>query len=416
LHTEGPVDKTIVVRLSLGPRERGRLQEIAEMRVLHVFPVSDIGGAENVLLNLIRYREQASIEHHAILVTDGEGGSLGAALTQLGVPWRKVPRGRMREPRAVWSACQSVRRITRESQIDVLFANSQQAYLYGRWATFGLGLPVALYYMTVPQPRLWENGWLDVFMACSRPSALFTASARINDIVSGWGLRHVQTVHHGTPVQPVQQGDVLSAQEILSRSGVPANAPVILLPGRLQPWKGQHVLIEALPAILNSCPDAHVVLLGGTLFGMDPGYPDMLRRRIAALSLEQRVHLVGHHPVRGWIERAAVVVHASIEPDPFPNVCIEALAARRPLVTNTESGTSEILTHDVDGMIAQPDDPETLAAAVITLLRDPATAARIAEAGYQRYLVTCTPSHMVRPIEARLMDLSRTPVVARNAA
>lgn len=386
------------------------------MRVLHVFPVSDIGGAEIVLLNLMRYREDTSIEHHAILVTDQDAGSLGSALTQLGVPWRRVGRGRMRDPLAVWRACRGMRSMIRESGIDLVIANSPQGYLYGRWATLGLGLPVALYYMTVPQPRLWGNGWLDVFMAWSRPAALFTASARINDIVSGWGLRHVQTVHHGTPIQPVDQTELLSARKILSDAGVPANAPVILLPGRLQPWKGQHVLVDALPPILEVCPDAHVVLLGGTLFGMDPGYPDSLKRRIAQLALQERVHLVGHHPVRAWIEQASVVVHASIEPDPFPNVCIEALAARRPLVTNTQSGTSEILTHEVDGMIAEAGDPRTLAAAVITLLRDPAAAARIAEAGYKRYLATCTPAHMVRPIEARLLELAGRPAGARSAA
>jgi len=209
---------------------------------------------------------------------------------------------------------------------------------------------------------------------------------------------------------------MIEVQSILEKLGVSSSNPVVLLPGRLQPWKGQHVLIAALPAVLNAFPHAHAVVLGGTLFGLNLDYVGELRRRIAELSLARRVPLVGHQPIREWLDRAAVVVHTSTQPDPFPNVCIEALAARRPLITNTISGTCEILVNEVDALIVEPNDPAMLAAALVKLLNDPSAAARMADAGHQRYLATCTPSHMVQPIETMLASLVGLPIAAGDKA
>jgi glycosyltransferase involved in cell wall biosynthesis len=374
------------------------------IRVLNVFPVSDIGGAETVILNLIRYRERSDIDHQAVLLCDVDG-ALGAALTELRVPWSRFSRGRMRYPMSLWRACRQLRRLVREAQIDLLLANSAQGFLYSKCATVGLRLPALLYYMAVPKRKLFQNGILDVLMAKFRPTAVFTASKKISAILSELGLTNVQPVYHGTPIQRFTVDEKVATQEILSKHGVPETARIILLPGRLQPWKGQALLIDAMPDILKACPDAHAVLLGDTLFGHSLDYPHELRQQIADLGINQHVHLVGQHPIRAWLERATVVVHASTEPDPFPNTCIEALAARRPLVTNTLSGTTEILTDKVDALIVRPNDPTALAAAVIELLANRSGASNIAEAGFQRYLTTCTPAHMVRPIEATLASL-----------
>ena len=61
------------------------------MKVLHLFPVHDIGGAESVLLNLMRFRRRADVVHEALLIAN-EDGALGAELTKMGTPWARAPR------------------------------------------------------------------------------------------------------------------------------------------------------------------------------------------------------------------------------------------------------------------------------------------------------------------------------------
>ena len=374
-------------------------------RILHLFPVSEIGGAETVLLNLMRFRQRTDVEHR-VVVAAAEGGPLGVALTRLGVPWQQVPRGRMRWPGSLWRVCRQLRRIVQEWGAEVVLTNSPQGFLYARWATLGLRVPVVLYYMTVPQPRLWQNGPLDILAAKLQPAATFTASQAISRIVTGWGLPNVQTVYHGVPVEAPETSTITDREKHLLRLGIGRADPVVLLPGRLQAWKGQHLLIAAFPEVLKACPSAHALLIGGSLFGQNPEYADRLKRQIAALSLTSRVHLLGHQPPVAWLERAAVVVHASTGPDPFPLVCIEALAARRPLITNRLSGTCEILVDGRDAVIVKPNDPAALARGIIQVLSNPENARHMAEAGHRRYLATCTPAPMVETIETALVALS----------
>jgi glycosyltransferase involved in cell wall biosynthesis len=372
-------------------------------RVLHIFPVAEIGGAENVSLNLIKYRERKDIEHHAVLLSDEEG-PLGIKLSQLGVEFECIPRGRMRYPLQLLHACRSLRESIIGSSIDLVLANSPQGYLYARLATLGLTVPVLLYYMTVPKKEIWKNGILDILLLIFKPKAVFTASNKIKSIIEGWGLSPVHTVHHGTPI-PTQTEDEKSIENKLSEYGIRSSDPLILFPARLQPWKGHDILLSALPSVLKTFPNAHCVFLGGSLFGQDLKYPDHLKKRISEMFLTENVHLAGQQPIYPWLKRAALVVHASTGPDPFPNVCIEALAAKRALITNTLSGTCEILTHDKDALIVEPNHPDSLASAIIKLLADKLTRARFASQGHQRYLETCTPKHMVEPVEKVMSEL-----------
>jgi glycosyltransferase involved in cell wall biosynthesis len=371
------------------------------MRVLHVFPVEDVGGAEQVSLTLMRHRQDERVEHHAVILAP-RPGPLGDALAAAGVPYEHLVRGRMRHPSALLRARRGLRRVVRATAPDWVLANSPQGFLYARLAV-PFGRPrVALYYMTVPRPRLLANPALDILMALARPAMTFTASRRIADTLTEWGMTHVEAVHHGTTA-PVSDAVLRAARDrMLREAGVPPGAPIVLLPGRLQRWKGQHVLVTAMPAILAGVPDAHAVLLGGSLFGMEPGYRAELASLARRLGVDGRVHLVGHQPVGAWLERAAVVVHASIAPDPFPNVCIEALAARRPLVTTSDSGICEIVEHDVHALIVPSGDAGALAGAVTRVLRDSALAERLSTAGLARHRARATADLMAARIEHAL--------------
>jgi glycosyltransferase involved in cell wall biosynthesis len=191
----------------------------------------------------------------------------------------------------------------------------------------------------------------------------------------------------------------------LTERGVPRHAPVVLMPGRLQAWKGQRLFLQAFADVHARHPEAHAVCLGSALFGLEADYPQQLANDVRARGLESHVHLVPHQSVAPWFDRAAVVVHASLTADAFPNVCIEALASKRALVTNNLAGTSEILENGRDAMVVPAGDAVALASAISDLIDNATRREQMAEAGYRTYLRTCTPEHMVDAIESRLVDL-----------
>ena len=374
------------------------------MKVLHLFPVHEIGGAESVLLNLMRFRRRTDVAHEALLIAN-ENGALGADLTKMGTPWARVPRGRMRNPRALWAACAAVREQVIARRPDVLLSNSTQGFLYGRLATVRLGLPGALYQMSVPDIRWWHNGPLDWLTPVARPDLVFAASNAIRDRVAHWSSNPVRTVYHGTPVPIADVNGVARVEHELAERGVPRDATVVLMPGRLQAWKGQRLFLQAFADVHAAHPDAHAVCLGSALFGLDPDYPRQLADDVRARGLDSHFHLVPHQSVAPWLDRAAIVVHASLTADAFPNVCIEALASKRALVTNTLAGTSEILENGRDAMVVPATDAAALSGAIRDLLDNRARREQVAEAGYRTYLRTCTPEHMVDAIESSLIDV-----------
>jgi glycosyltransferase involved in cell wall biosynthesis len=150
--------------------------------------------------------------------------------------------------------------------------------------------------------------------------------------------------------------------------------------GSLQPWKGQRVFLQAAHLVLDRFPDARAIVIGGPpADGQE--YADELRALAAELGIAERVIFTGFRPdVAQLLSGLDVVVHASVEPEPFGRVIAEAMAMERPVVASAAGGPLEIIEDGRSGFLVPPGDPEILAARVVTLLSDPDLAKRI---GYQ---------------------------------
>ncbi|MBO9606660.1 MAG: glycosyltransferase [Paenibacillaceae bacterium] len=162
------------------------------------------------------------------------------------------------------------------------------------------------------------------------------------------------------------------AQSIGSRERVatPEEKFVVLLVGRLAEWKGQHIVLEAARSFLHDPHDGNVEfwLAGDALFGED-AYRERLIRQIETDGL-YNVSLLGHvDRIQELMQRADLLIHTSITPEPFGQVIVEGMAAGLPVIASNEGGPAEIVLDGETGMLIRPGDPELLANAV-RLLRD----------------------------------------------
>src|SRR5262249_10793443 len=101
--------------------------------------------------------------------------------------------------------------------------------------------------------------------------------------------------------------------------------------GRLAPWKGQHLFLEAFA---RAFPDSEerAVVVGGALFD-EVDYEHGLQRTARRLGIAGRVEFRGHRPdVWEELARLDVLVHASITPEPFGQVILEGMAAGVPVI------------------------------------------------------------------------------------
>jgi glycosyltransferase involved in cell wall biosynthesis len=152
----------------------------------------------------------------------------------------------------------------------------------------------------------------------------------------------------------------------------PAAAPLAIALGRLHPNKGFDVLLAAVAQV----PGLYLWLAG------EGALRAALRRRAAALGIEDRVRFLGWRQDVGALLAAADMLVCSSRREPLGNTIIEAWAARKPVVACAASGPAELIDHDKTGLLVPIDDAAALAAAMRGLAQDKARAAALAEAGH----------------------------------
>ena len=150
--------------------------------------------------------------------------------------------------------------------------------------------------------------------------------------------------------------------------------------GRLSPWKGQHILLQALADISGG--EAWIV--GAPLFG-EESYEQELRALTTQLGLDNRVRFFGHrNDVPELLAACDIVAHTSTAPEPFGKAIIEGMASGRPVIATAAGGAVEIIRDGIDGLLVPPGNVEALTATLRRLVADPQLRRKLAEGGRAR--------------------------------
>ncbi|MEO5717909.1 MAG: glycosyltransferase, partial [Chthoniobacterales bacterium] len=203
-----------------------------------------------------------------------------------------------------------------------------------------------------------------------------------------------------------------------SKEERPSGPTTIVSVGRLVPFKGFEVLLEACAELELRNFDFRCQIVGdGPLRGK-------LEKMIADLNLGRRVELCGslsqgdvYSKLRGCdIFALACVIDADGASDVFPTVIMEAMACAKPVVSTTLAGIPESVLEGVTGLLVAPGDQEALANALDKLLRDSALRTRLGEAGHARLTSEFNVAKTIEPLHELFSDcLSKSPV-RRSAA
>jgi glycosyltransferase involved in cell wall biosynthesis len=98
-----------------------------------------------------------------------------------------------------------------------------------------------------------------------------------------------------------------------------------------------------------------------------------------------------------------VVVHASVQPEPFGQVLLEAMAEGRPVIATKGGGVSEIVEEGVTGLLVPPRDAGAMAGAMTAILTDRDKAREMGEAGLKTVTESFTLSKMARGMEREML-------------
>ncbi len=162
------------------------------------------------------------------------------------------------------------------------------------------------------------------------------------------------------------------------RLGLPENGSVVISVGDMVPRKGFDILVEAVPAVLEACPDTLFVIVG-PLRHADPRldavrvtFHARLRRRIAELGVTSQIRFVGPQSnMPEWYQAADLMAFPS-RSEGLPNSVMEAGAVGLPVVMADLGATStDLIENGTTGYIVPQEDAGALAARIAELLQAP---------------------------------------------
>jgi len=183
-------------------------------------------------------------------------------------------------------------------------------------------------------------------------------------------------IHSGVDLSPFHEaGQSMNKAEMRTALGLAGDYAIVGTVGWLLPIKGPLVLLSAMEKVWERRPEVLLVYVGkGELEGE-------IRRRVQVLGREEQVRLLGWRPD---VHEVMGVLDCFVLPslnEGMGRVVVEAMAADCPVVASRTGGIPDLITDGVSGLLAPPNDAETLATAILRILDEPGLAGRLREKG-----------------------------------
>jgi glycosyltransferase involved in cell wall biosynthesis len=355
--------------------------------VLQVLPALGSGGVERGTVEMAAALRQ--VGWRALVASSG--GPLVAELQALGAEHVTLPLDQ-KSPLTLWWNAGGLEELVLREKVAIIHARSR-APAWSAWlAARRTGAHfVTTYHGTYNEDLPWKRHYNSIM---ARGERVIAVSRFIADHVQerhGTPAERIRVIHRGVDPARFDPAAVAPERVAALREAwqLPAGAKVVLLPARLTRWKGQAVLVEALPKLP---PQVVAVLVGGGKAEFRQELLDLA----AKLGVPDRIRLVGHlEDMPAALLAADVVAHCSTDPEAFGRTVIEAMAMARPVVASGIGAPPELLRHGHDGWLVPPGFPEALADAIGVVLALPESERRaIGERAREEVLARFTTRRM----------------------
>lgn len=354
-------------------------------RILQLLATGGNGGAQESYTGLLLRLDRSRYDVRALSLS---AGSAVQRLKALGLPVEVLDES---------DDALAVRELAdwlRHNEIDLVHAHMFRAEVIGTRAAIAAGTPVIM--ATVHSSRVRSPE--DIAQLASltpRMDRLIVPSTSIEHKVRGEGRGGARFAVIPNGVDLERFATPLPACRMRDEFGIPRQAPLIGVVARLEPEKGHRFLIDAMPMILETAPDAWLAIVG------EGSEADALRAQAASLgrAVSDRIVFTGRRDdVSALTADLTVAALPSLREAQGISI-LEAMARRRPVVASAVGGIPEIITDGVDGLLVPSADPAALAAAIGSLLTDAARRSRIREAGYRTVAERFSIDAQVKRIE-----------------
>ncbi|PHS12508.1 MAG: glycosyltransferase family 1 protein [Blastopirellula sp.] len=255
-----------------------------------------------------------------------------------------------------------IARIATEGNYELLHAHTPRSVLLGMMTSRKTGIPL-VYHVHSPtsrdstrRVRNWVNQQVER-MAMKHAVQLITVSHSLADHVADQGISRekISVVHNGVP----------TTIHIDQRTP-PTKTWILGTVALFRPRKGIEVLLHAMAELRAVGNDVRLRAVGPF---ETPEYEASIKQLVKELQLEDAIEWVGFtQEVNQELGKMDLFVLPSLFGEGLPMVILESMAVGTPVVATKVEGVTEAIKHGVNGLIAKPEDPKSLAEQIQALI------------------------------------------------
>ena len=362
-------------------------------RVMHLIWSLDLGGAEQVVMNLVSGLDRHFFEPVVCCLNDK--GRYAFQVEQEGIrviAMQKQPKfDPLLIPRLV--------RLIKREKIDLVHTHLFTSNLWGRIAALLAGVPVI---STEHGMDVWRKRFhwtLDTWLARINRRVIFVSEgvkrfySDRNPSINGKG----RVLYNGIDVARFKKPKGTGL--LLKNWGIQGSPRVIGTVGRLVPEKSQVDFIEAIQVLREEGEEVIGLLIG------EGELEANLRKRVREASLENQMIFAGFRKDIADLYSVMDVFVICSTREGFPVTVLEAMAAGVPIVATQVGGILESIRDNEEGLLVPPGDSMALAQAIARILKDPGLRERLVQNAKARVEKEFSLGKMVRNHEALYQEV-----------
>ncbi len=360
------------------------------MKILHITHLSDIGGAEKMVLDLAA---QCDSKRFDLSITSMHGeGILSAKARELGITFHTVGGT---QPLVFW---RNFPKLLKQEKFDIIQTHGARAEIT---SVLAKSYRVPHVISTLHDVHGFEHKGKKLFTTLARP--WIDMWVAVSPIIEQGALSEfklpahkVKMIENGVDISSINQNRVKNIRE---KHGIPEDQILILSVANLRPVKGHTHIIKGMQNLSKQERERFRFVF----VGKDQA-SGVYQQLAQDLGVQDCIIFAGFQErVADYLKAADIYLLAS-ESEGLPLSLLEGMASKTPAIATAVGGIPAVIEHEKNGLLIEPSQPSVIMEAVRRLANDASFGQRLAEGGYRTVVDRLTVERMV----ARYQELYRS--------
>ena len=346
---------------------------VGNNNILMLHGSSDLYGASKIFLVTAKTLQEGG---RNVVVVLSEDGPLVRELNEIDIEVRLVRLGIVRRKyfngsgirnriRVMKNAYQSLKTLAIEEEITHLYSNTAAVWV-GAFLSKKLGLRHIWHLHEIILKPSWFSFTLGRMINRYSDEVIVVSEAVRNHWKKHVFEDKLRLVYNGIDYYPY----LCEVQDLRESLGIPKEARVIGMIGRVNSWKGHEYFLEISEELNKKFIDLYFILVGDAYPGDERLYEGLENKILKKEFKEKILNLGLRTDIPRILATLDVFILPSTLPDPFPTVILEAMAAQKPVVATAHGGALEMVEEGISGYHIPWDDPKQAAFRISTLLEN----------------------------------------------